>query len=60
MVYRVGVDKVASGCFIRATHGLPCACELASLKIQGYLVALESIHVFWKKLHIEEHKVIEE
>lgn len=53
----VGCDKDACGCFIRTTHGLPCACELACLRIQGESILLESIRVFWKKLYIEEHEV---
>lgn len=60
MVKIVGYEKVECGCFIRKTHGLPYACELASLQIQGYNVPFESIHMFWKKLHIKEHDAIEE
>lgn len=45
------------GCFIRTTHGLPCACQLAGFQIQGNHVPLDPIHVFFKKLHIEEHDV---
>lgn len=57
MIIFVGSNKVVCGCFIRTMHGLPCMCELTSLQIQGYVVPLESIHVFWKKLQIEEHEV---
>lgn len=46
IVKRVGADKVACGYFIRTTHGLPCAHELANIKIQGYLIPLKSIHLF--------------
>ncbi|XP_050875735.1 uncharacterized protein LOC127079397 [Lathyrus oleraceus] len=53
----IGVSKYAYGCFIRTTHGLPYACQLAGFQIQGNHVPLDLIHVFWKKLHIEEHDV---
>lgn len=56
----IGSEKDACGCFIRTTHGLPCACQLAGIQIQGEHVLLESIHVFWNKLNIEEHKVTQE
>ena len=39
---------------------LPCACEHAGLQIQGYHVPLKSIYMFWRKLHVNEHEVIEE
>ncbi|CAL5215333.1 unnamed protein product [Lathyrus oleraceus] len=31
----IGTSKDACGCFIRITHGLPCACQLAGFQIQG-------------------------
>ena len=34
------------GCALRTSHGLPCACRLASYKC----VPLNSIHPFWKRL----------
>lgn len=30
----VGASKDACGCFIRTTHGLPCACQLVGFQIQ--------------------------
>ena len=51
----IGTNKDICGCFIRSTHGLPCVCQLAGFQIQGLLIPLEPIHVFWKKLHIQEH-----
>ncbi|XP_050877072.1 uncharacterized protein LOC127080822 [Lathyrus oleraceus] len=53
----IGTSKYACGCFIRIRYGLPCACQLVGFQIQGKLVPLDPIHVFWKKLHIEEHGV---
>ncbi|XP_073220740.1 uncharacterized protein [Cicer arietinum] len=49
----VGTDKTICGCSIRTTHGLPCACELAKLQIFGNVIPLDSIHVFWRKLSLE-------
>ncbi|XP_073225484.1 uncharacterized protein [Cicer arietinum] len=49
----VGTDKTICGCSIRTTHGLPCACELAKLQISGNVIPLDSIHVFWRKLSLE-------
>lgn len=42
----IGTSKDACGCFIRITHGLPCACQLAGFQIQGNFVPLDLIHVF--------------
>lgn len=56
-VKMVGVNQDACGCFIRTTHVLLCVCQLVGFQIQGNLVPLELIHIFWKKLHIEEHNV---
>lgn len=49
-VKRVGTDKFEHGYFIRTTHGLPCACELAGLLIQGYHAPLESIHLVFEEI----------
>ncbi|XP_073222592.1 uncharacterized protein [Cicer arietinum] len=56
----VGTDKTICGCSIRTTHGLPCACELAKLQISGNVIPLDSIHVFWRKLSLENEFVDEE
>jgi alpha-glucosidase len=45
-IVRVGRDKVACGCALRSSHGLPCACELARYKC----VPLGSVHPFWRRL----------
>ncbi|XP_004515629.1 uncharacterized protein [Cicer arietinum] len=56
----VGTDKTICGCSIRTTHGLPCACELAKLQISGNVIPLDSIHVFWRKLSLENELEDEE
>lgn len=54
----VGVNQDACGCFIRTTHVLSCVSNMHVVaSLQGNLVPLELIHIFWKKLHIEEHNV---
>lgn len=35
-------------------------CQLACFQTQGDLVPLELIHVFWKKLHIDDNEVTHE
>ncbi|XP_074313953.1 uncharacterized protein LOC141649155 [Silene latifolia] len=45
----IGVDDRCRH-VLRTTHGLPCACNLASLHKRGRRVHLEDIHVFWKTL----------
>lgn len=60
MIKFVGCDKTTCGCFIKTTHGLPCVCELAGYQIQRELIPLDSIHVFWGKIFIEEHEVTQE
>lgn len=54
----VGVEKVASWCLIRETHGLPSARELRSLRVQWGHVSLDTIYIFWRKLHIKYYEVI--
>ena len=39
----------ACGCALRSSHGLPCACRLASYKC----VPLKSVHPFWRRLSWE-------
>ncbi|XP_058746892.1 uncharacterized protein LOC131619864 [Vicia villosa] len=53
----VGASKQRCGCYIRTTHGLPCACQLVGYHILGIPIPLESIHVFWTKLQISEYEV---
>ncbi|XP_058783987.1 uncharacterized protein LOC131658740 [Vicia villosa] len=53
----VGASKQRCGCYIRTTHGLPCACQLVGYQILGIPIPLESIHVFWTKLQISEYEV---
>ncbi|XP_068486516.1 protein FAR-RED IMPAIRED RESPONSE 1-like [Phaseolus vulgaris] len=44
----VGLDKSRCGCTIRSTHGLPCACELASFGVGS--IPLHSVHFIWTRL----------
>ncbi|XP_068477380.1 PKS-NRPS hybrid synthetase cheA-like [Phaseolus vulgaris] len=41
-------DKSHCGCTIRSTHGLPCACELASFGVGS--IPLQSVHLIWTRL----------
>jgi len=45
----VGLDKARCGCTLRSTHGLPCACELASFGVG--CIPLQSLHVMWTRLN---------
>ncbi|XP_068483428.1 uncharacterized protein [Phaseolus vulgaris] len=47
-VQYVGLDKSRCGCTIRSTHGLPCACELASFGVGS--IPLQSVHLIWTRL----------
>ena len=40
-----GLNRFHCGCFIRSTHGLPCACELASFRLGS--IPLQSMHFIW-------------
>jgi len=41
----VGFDKEQCGCTLRSTHGLPCACELASSGFRS--IPLQLMHISW-------------
>lgn len=56
---RVGVDEFAYVCLIRTTHDLLCMSELVPLQIQRELIHVDIIHIFWRKLQIEEYEIIE-
>ncbi|KAL5180195.1 hypothetical protein HKD37_01G001370 [Glycine soja] len=43
-VYYVGKNPSTCGCVMRATHGLPCACELSKYVVG--CIPLDSIHIF--------------
>ena len=47
------IDESTCGCRLKATYGLPCACELGRYKISGMPIPLDSIHIQWKKLSME-------
>ena len=40
-----GKNPSCCGCVMRATHGLPCACELSKYVFGS--IPLETIHIFW-------------
>ncbi|XP_068461737.1 uncharacterized protein [Phaseolus vulgaris] len=48
----VGFDKNRCGCTLTCTHGLPCACQLASFGVGS--ISLKSIHVMWTRLSFED------
>lgn len=64
----VGCDKTTCGCFIettcgcfiKTTYALPYVCEVTGYQILGKPITLDSIHVFCKKIFIEEHEVTKE
>ncbi|KAL5161406.1 hypothetical protein HKD37_07G018686 [Glycine soja] len=45
------------GCFIRTTHGLPCACELSKYVVGT--IPLETIHMFWRRLNFSDQGLSE-
>ena len=53
----VGTDVIACGCVIRATHGLPCAHEIATYVGEGRPIPLECIHPHWAKLDMHPYTV---
>ncbi|KAL2924192.1 hypothetical protein RDABS01_015627, partial [Bienertia sinuspersici] len=46
-------DEEDYGCYLRKTHGLPCAHEMKKLEIEGRCIQLSDIHPFWKTLKIK-------
>ncbi|XP_068475180.1 uncharacterized protein [Phaseolus vulgaris] len=51
-VKSVGFDKSRCGCSLTCTHGLPCACPLASFGVGS--IPLKSVHVMWTRLSFED------
>ncbi|XP_068501365.1 protein FAR1-RELATED SEQUENCE 6-like [Phaseolus vulgaris] len=51
-VKSVGFDKSRCGCSLTCTHGLPCACQLASIGVGS--IPLKSVHVMWTRLSFED------
>ncbi|XP_068471255.1 uncharacterized protein [Phaseolus vulgaris] len=51
-VKSVGFDKSRCGCSLTCTHGLPCACQLASFGVGS--IPLKSVHVMWTRLSFED------
>ncbi|XP_020255315.1 uncharacterized protein LOC109832304 [Asparagus officinalis] len=53
VLQEMGQDPTTCGCYLRRTHGLPCAHELQYYIINGYSIPLDQIHDYWKKLDIQ-------
>ena len=49
---KIGMDKLACGCVIRSTYGLPCAHEIAELMMQQQSIPLSFVHPHWTKLNL--------
>jgi len=47
-VMHIGFDRGSCGCMLRATYGLPCACELARYVYR--VISLNVLHVMWTRL----------
>ncbi|KAK9756697.1 hypothetical protein RND81_01G115400 [Saponaria officinalis] len=50
--------ELGHGCFLRTTHGLPCACTLIYLKNKGSRVYLSDIHSFWRTLEYDNEEAM--
>jgi len=48
-VHYAGKNPSTSGCVMKTTHDLPCACELSKYVIG--CIPLDSIHMFWRRLN---------
>ena len=53
----VGIDRIACGCILRSTHGLPCAHEIATYVSEGRPIPLECIHPHWAKLDMHPYTI---
>ena len=52
-----GNDPSSCGCSMRSTHGFPCACKLSSYVVAS--IPLESVHMFWRRLHFSNQGLCE-
>ncbi|XP_068504274.1 uncharacterized protein [Phaseolus vulgaris] len=52
-VKSMGFDKSRCECSLTCTHGLPCACQLASFGVGS--IPLKSVHVMWTHLIFEDN-----
>ncbi|XP_048495889.2 uncharacterized protein LOC125495270 [Beta vulgaris subsp. vulgaris] len=48
----VGVDGFVCGCYLRHTHGLPCAHEMMEMEERNASIQLTDIHPFWRTLKL--------
>ncbi|KAK1364239.1 hypothetical protein POM88_039800 [Heracleum sosnowskyi] len=49
----VNTDPKTCGCYLRTSHGLPCANEMRLLDEEGRGIDLNDVHIFWRTLHME-------
>ncbi|XP_057250004.1 uncharacterized protein LOC104907220 [Beta vulgaris subsp. vulgaris] len=49
----VGVDGFVCGCYLRHTHGLPCAHEMKEMEERNISIQLTDIHPFWRTLKLK-------
>ncbi|XP_056688707.1 uncharacterized protein [Spinacia oleracea] len=54
--HKVGIDPATCGCYLRTSHGLPCAHEMRLLDGEGKPIDLNDVHIFWRTLHMEGFK----
>ncbi|XP_056685769.1 uncharacterized protein [Spinacia oleracea] len=54
--HKVGTDPATCGCYLRTSHGLPCAYEMMLLDGEGKSIELNDVHIFWRTIHMEGFK----
>ncbi|KAL2928035.1 Chorismate synthase [Bienertia sinuspersici] len=52
-VGEIGEDGDGCGCYMRHTHGLPCAHVMREMEADGSSIQLSDIHPFWKTLDVK-------
>ncbi|KAL2936510.1 hypothetical protein RDABS01_022777 [Bienertia sinuspersici] len=52
-VGEIGEDGDGCGCYMRHTHGLPCAHVMREMEADGRSIQLSDIHPFWKTLDVK-------
>ncbi|CAJ2676004.1 unnamed protein product [Trifolium pratense] len=56
----VGMDSKKCGCVLQRTHGLPCACVLATKIRHNRPIRLDEINNHWKKLVFNDREDVEQ
>ena len=51
----IGPNEKLCGCYLRTTHGLPCAHELAGIIARGEGIQLDNIHDFWRIIDMDAY-----